>query len=123
MRIKLTLHIHLNFISKLQIIFWLLEGIGVFSVKYGKYEQFHPQQPLSGNIHFQIFSNEDYFIDLSSTFIDLNVVVKKMSDNTTPTAANGLSYENCILQNLFKQINWDRHWAMNIDQVLILTVS
>jgi len=75
------------------------------SVKYGYYEQFHPQQPLSENIHFQIFSNEDYFIDLSSTFIDLNVVVKKKSDNTTPNAGDGLSYENCILHNLFKQIN------------------
>jgi hypothetical protein len=75
------------------------------SVKHGYYEQFHPQQPLSENIHFQIFSNEDYFIDLSSTFIDLNVVVKKKSDNQTPSAVDGVSYENCILHNLFRQIN------------------
>jgi hypothetical protein len=75
------------------------------SVKYRYYEQFHPQQPLSENIPFKVFSNEDYFIDLSSKFIDLNVVVKKKSENTIPIASDGLSYENCILHNLFKQIN------------------
>jgi len=66
------------------------------SVNYG-YEQFHPQPPLPETMHFQIFSNEDYFVDFSSTFIDLNVVVKKKSDNQTHNAIDGLSYENCIL--------------------------
>jgi hypothetical protein len=74
------------------------------SVKHGYYEQFYPQQPLSENIHFQIYSNEDYFIDLSSTFIDLKVVVRKKSDNSPPSNVDGLSYENGILHNLFKQI-------------------
>ena len=51
------------------------------SVKHGYYEQFHPQQPLSESLYLQIFSSEDFFIVLSSTFIDLNIVVKKKSDN------------------------------------------
>ena len=29
------------------------------SVKHGYYEQFYPQQPLSENVHFQMYSNED----------------------------------------------------------------
>ena len=74
------------------------------SVKHGYYEQFYPQQPLSENVHFQIYSNEDYFIDLNSTFIDLNVIVKK-SNNEKPGATEGLSYENCVLHNLFRQIS------------------
>ena len=62
----------------------------VVSVKHGYYGQFYPQQPLSENVHFQIYSNEDYFIDLTSTFIDLNVIVKKYN-NEQPSAAVGLS--------------------------------
>ena len=37
------------------------ENVNV-SVKHGYYEQFYPQQSLSKDIHFQIFSNEDYFV-------------------------------------------------------------
>ena len=50
------------------------ENIDV-SVKHGYYEEFYLQQPLSKNVHFQIYSNEDYFIEMNSTFIDLNVIV------------------------------------------------
>jgi hypothetical protein len=74
------------------------------SVKHGYYEQFHPQPPLSENLYLQIFSGEDFFIVLSSTFIDLNIVVKKKSDNQTPIATDGLSYKNCILHNLLKKL-------------------
>ena len=49
------------------------------SVKHGYYEQFYPEQLLSENIYFQIYSNEDYFIDFSSTFTDLHMILK----NTT----------------------------------------
>jgi hypothetical protein len=41
------------------------------SVEHGYYEQFYPQQPSSDNIHSQIYSNEDYFMDMFLTLIDL----------------------------------------------------
>ena len=28
-------------------------------LKHGYYEQFYPQQPVSENVHFQIYSSED----------------------------------------------------------------
>ena len=31
---------------------------------------------LSENLHFQIYSCEDYFVDLTSTFIDLLMINK-----------------------------------------------
>jgi hypothetical protein len=68
------------------------------------YEQFYPQQKLSESVHFQIDINEDYFIDFTSTFINLNVIVKKFS-NEKPSIAEELSYENCLLHNLFRQIS------------------
>ena len=68
------------------------------------YEQFYTQQPLCENIRFQIYSKEDYFGDLSSTFIDLHVVVKKF-DNKVSSLTYGISYENCVLHNLFRQIS------------------
>jgi hypothetical protein len=71
-----------------------------FSVKPEHFEQFYPQQTLFENIHFQIYSNEDYFIDLTSIFIDLKAIVKKFN-NDKPSAADGLSYEKCILYILF----------------------
>ena len=37
------------------------------------------QQPLSENIHFHIYSSEDYFIDLTSTFKDFHVTVKNLT--------------------------------------------
>jgi len=49
-------------------------------VKHGYYEQFYPLQPFSENVHFQIYSNEDCFIDLTSTFINLHVTVKKSNN-------------------------------------------
>ena len=58
----------------------------------------------SENVYFQIYSSEYYFIDLTSTFIDLNVIIRK-SNNEKPSAAEGLSYENCVLHNLFRQIS------------------
>jgi len=54
--------------------------------------------------YFQIFSSEVCFIDLTSTFIDLHVVVEK-SNNQKPSAFEGLSYEKCELLNLFRLIN------------------
>ena len=63
------------------------------SVKFGCYEQFYQQQPLSENIHFQIYSSDEYFIDLTSTFIDLHVIVEK-SKYEKPSVAEGLSYQN-----------------------------
>jgi len=48
------------------------------SLKHGYFERFYPQEPLSDNFHFQIYSSEDYFIDLNSTFIDLHGTVKKI---------------------------------------------
>ena len=54
------------------------ENVGV-SVKHGYYEQFYPQKPLSENIHFQIYSNEDYFLDFSSRFIDLHLILRKLT--------------------------------------------
>ena len=71
------------------------------SVKHVYYEQFYPKQPLSKNVHFQIYSSEDYFIDLNSTFIYFDVIVEK-SNNEKPSAAEDLSYENCVLYNLFR---------------------
>ena len=73
------------------------------SSKQGYYEQFYPQKSLSGTIHFQIYSSEDYFMDFTSTFIHLLVVVRK-SKNEKQSAAEELSYENCVLNNLFRQI-------------------
>ena len=49
------------------------------SVRHGYYEQFYPQQPLSENLHFQIYSSEDYSIDLTSKIIDLHVMVKNLT--------------------------------------------
>ena len=74
------------------------------TLKYSYYEQFYPQQPLSENIHFQIYSNEDYFMGLSFKFIDLHVIVKK-SDNRMPSLTDDISFENYILHNLFQQIS------------------
>ena len=59
-------------------------------VKHGCYEQIYPQQPLSESEHFQIYSSEDYFIDLASTLIDLYVIAKT-SNNEKLSAAEGLS--------------------------------
>ena len=50
------------------------------SIKHGYYEQFYPQKPLSENVHFQIYSSENYFIDLISAFIDLQVIIKKSNN-------------------------------------------
>ena len=74
------------------------------SVKHGYYEQFCPQQPLSENMHFQICSSEGYFIDLNSTFIDLHLIVQKTT-NEEPRVTVGISCENCVLHNLFRQIS------------------
>jgi len=63
----------------------------------------HNKHSLSENIHLRTYSLEDNFIDLSSTFIDLKVVVRKKSDNQTPTVADALSEERYILHNLFTQ--------------------
>jgi len=41
-------------------------------VKHGYHGQFYPQQPLSKNLNFLIYSSEDYFIDLTSAFIDFS---------------------------------------------------
>ena len=60
------------------------------SAKHGYHEQFYPQKPLSENVCFQICSREDHFIDLTSTFMDLHVVVKKFNTEN-PSAAEGLS--------------------------------
>ena len=75
------------------------ENIDV-SVRHGYCEQIYPKEPLSETIHFQIYSNEDYFVDMSSTFIDLHVVVKK-SDNEMPILTDGIPYENFELHNFF----------------------
>jgi hypothetical protein len=75
------------------------------SVKHGYYEQFYLQQPLSENGFFQIYASEDCFIDLSSTFIDLCVIVKKF-DHEKPSAAEELSYEKCVQHDLFRQITF-----------------
>ena len=74
------------------------------SVKHGHYEQFYPQQPLSENVHFQNYSNKDYFIGLTSTFIELYVILKT-SNSEKSSAAEGSSYENYVLHNLFRQIS------------------
>ena len=42
-------------------------------------------------------------VDFTSTFIHLLVVVRK-SKNEKQSAAEELSYENCVLNNLFRQI-------------------
>ena len=49
------------------------ENIDV-SVKHGYYEQFYLQQLVSENVHFQIDSSEFYFIDLTSIYIDLQLM-------------------------------------------------
>ena len=54
------------------------------------------------NIHTHTLTHEDYFIDLPCTFIDLKVMVRKKSDSQTPTATDGLSYENCVPHHLFR---------------------
>jgi len=58
------------------------------SVKYGYYEQFHPQQQLSENVDFQIYSSEDHIINLTSTFIDVHLTIKKFN-NENLRAAEG----------------------------------
>ena len=73
------------------------------SVKHGYYEQFYPQQPLSETKNFEIYFSEDYFIDLTSKFIDLYVTVKK-SNSEKPIAAERLSYEKSVLNNLCRQL-------------------
>ena len=70
------------------------------SVKHGYYEQFYPQNSLSGYVDFQIYSSED-FIDLTSIYIDLQVIVDE-SNIEIPNAVEGLSYENCVLNSLFR---------------------
>ena len=62
------------------------------SVKQGYYEQFYLQQPLAENVHFQIYTSENYFIDLTSTLIDLRMIVKKYIEEK-PTIAEGWRYE------------------------------
>ena len=62
------------------------------------YDQCYPKQPPE-NIHFQIYSNEDYFADMSSTFKDLHVVFKKY-DSETPSLTDKIFYENCVLLRL-----------------------
>ena len=71
------------------------------SVKHGYYEQFYSQL-LSENEDFQTYSSEEDFIDLTSTIIDLQVIVKT-SQNEKPSPAEELSHEYCVLNNLFKQ--------------------
>jgi len=46
----------------------------------------------------------DYFVDMSSTYIDLHLVDKK-SYNEMPSFTDGISYENYGLHNLFRQIS------------------
>ena len=74
------------------------------SVKLGYCDQFYLQQLLSENVHFQIFSSEDYFIYLTSTPVDLLGIVK-ISNNEKPSAVEGLSNEVCVLHSLFRQIS------------------
>ena len=74
------------------------------SVKHGYYGQFYSQKSLSENIHFQIYSNKDYLIDLSSTLPDLRVVMRKKVRQSNSHLTDGLSYKNYILHNLFGQI-------------------
>ena len=54
------------------------------SIKRGYYEQFYPQKLLSENLHFQIYSSEGCFMDLTSTFIGLRV---KKSNSEKSSAA------------------------------------
>ena len=49
------------------------------SVKHGYYQPIYPHQPVSKNVQFQIHSSKDYFIDLTSTFIDLHVIFKNLT--------------------------------------------
>ena len=65
---------------------------------------FYPQQLLSENVYFQIYSSEEHVIDLTFTFIDLQVILKK-SNNEKPSAAEGLLNEICVLHSLFRQIS------------------
>ena len=74
------------------------ENIDV-SVRHGYCEQIYPKEPLSETIHFQIYSNEDYFADMSSTFKDLHVVFKKY-DSEMPSLTDKIFYENCVLLRL-----------------------
>jgi len=46
-------------------------------VKPESHKQYHPQKLLSENIYFKIYFSDDNFIDLTSTFIGLLVIVKK----------------------------------------------
>ena len=55
-------------------------------------------------------------MDMSSTFIDLNVVVKK-SDNEMPSLTDGISHENCVLHNLNLQI------SVYVNRTLVSTSS
>ena len=87
------------------------------SVKQVYYDKFYPQLPLSENIHFQIYSNEEYFLVISSRFIDLKFAMRKNSDNQTPTATDGLSNENCVLNNSFRQT------CVYINQTWVTTIN
>ena len=64
-------------------------------------------------MHFQIYSSEGYFIDLTSHFKSDKIV--KKSNNGKPSAAKGLSYGNCVLHNLFMPI------SININATLVST--
>ena len=70
------------------------------SVKHGYYEQFYPQQPLSENVPFQIYSSKDYFIDLTSAFLVLHVIVKKL---TVKNQVQPRGYS--VMHNLHRQIS------------------
>ena len=72
------------------------------SVKHGYYEQFY----------VQIYSSEDYLIDLTSTFINLHNIAKEPNYEKR-NAAKGLSYENCVLHNLLRQLSLHK-W--NVDE-------
>ena len=80
---------HPSIISSLNL--FNAENVDV-SVKYGYYEQFYPQKPMSENVHYQTYSSNNYFIDLTATFLDLHTIVKK-SNNEKPNAAWGFSYQ------------------------------
>jgi len=58
---------HPSITSSLNLI--IAENVDV-SLKLGYYKRFYRQQTLSENIHFLIYSNEDYLVVISSTFID-----------------------------------------------------
>ena len=55
---------------------------------------------------FKFISVETIYLTivLTSTFIDLNLIVKN-SNSEKPSTPKGLSYENCVLHNLFMQMS------------------